>query len=448
MVTKSSPLNNMNPDDPQGTQMALALLFEQQPEILKKPVQAIHMAITGGIQSKTQRLAFNAMLKHALEEHAKNSALETETYSISREDLMRIIGYSSPNRKHLKDALMQMQKLTVQWDILRKDGDPLWASCVLLPFVAFDRDRVFYSYAPQIKPMLFDSKIYARLDLRIQRIFRLDSAAALYEWVNRFRTNPSKRTNEMPWQDWRWVIYGEIAETSILNEYKIFKRDKLKPAIKEINDKSDLTVELIENRDGSRSVKYLQFIVEEKQMFRALPDSDEKGEWEKRLDDLGLALRDRKKIMSTYTIETIDAHWRFTMARVNDKNQPPIKSPGAYLKRALEGNFAPEIVEKAPANGTQNLEAMRDIQTKFTHTRNAEAEAMFSEMPEADREAVIIEFNKAQESKAMQIPQAADQRTPRYMIPLFAWLATKHWGEPSVQDLFQFAMETGAITMK
>ncbi|WP_449406068.1 hypothetical protein [Massilia phosphatilytica] len=26
--------------------MALALLFEQKPEILKKPVQAVHMAIT------------------------------------------------------------------------------------------------------------------------------------------------------------------------------------------------------------------------------------------------------------------------------------------------------------------------------------------------------------------------------------------------------------------
>ena len=116
---------DMTPEETPGSQMALALLFDQQPEILKKPVQAIHMAITGGIQSKTQRLAFNAMLKHALEEHARNPGLETETYSISREELMRIIGYSSPNRKHLKEALTQMQKLTVQWDFLRKDGDPM-----------------------------------------------------------------------------------------------------------------------------------------------------------------------------------------------------------------------------------------------------------------------------------------------------------------------------------
>ena len=436
-------------DETAGSQMALALLFEQQPEILKKPVQAIHMAITGGIQNKTQRLAFNAMLKHALEEHAKNPDVNVDTYSISRLELMRIIDYTSPNRKHLKDALTQMQKLTVQWDFLQQDGDAMWASCVLLPFVGFDRDRVFYSYAPQIKPMLFDSKIYARLDLRIQRTFKLDPAAALYEWVNRFRTNPSKLTNEMVWEDWRWVIYGEVSETSVLNEYKLFKREKLKPAIKEINEKSDLTIELIENKDGGRSVKTLQFKVEEKAIFRleAPAESGERVEWEARLEDMGIGVRDRKKIMNAYSIAVIDATWRFTMTRVADKSQPAIKNIGAYMKRALEGKYAPEAVEAAPATPGQDLESMRDIQTKFTHHRNAEAEAMFKEMPAEDREAVIAEYNGVQANSATRIPEEIDKRIPRFMVPLYSWLAQKHWGEPTPQDIFQFAIESGAISV-
>ncbi len=436
-------------DETAGSQMALALLFEQQPEILKKPVQAIHMAITGGIQNKTQRLAFNAMLKHALEEHAKNPDVNVDTYSISRLELMRIIDYTSPNRKHLKDALTQMQKLTVQWDFLQQDGDAMWASCVLLPFVGFDRDRVFYSYAPQIKPMLFDSKIYARLDLRIQRTFKLDPAAALYEWVNRFRTNPSKLTNEMVWEDWRWVIYGEVSETSVLNEYKLFKREKLKPAIKEINEKSDLTIELIENKDGGRSVKTLQFKVEEKAIFRleAPAESGERAEWETRLEDMGIGVRDRKKIKNAYSIAVIDATWRFTMTRVADKSQPAIKNIGAYMKRALEGKYAPEAVEAAPSTPGQDLESMRDIQTKFTQHRNAEAEAMLKEMPAEDREAVIAEYNGAQANNATRIPEEIDKRIPRFMVPLYSWLAQKHWGEPTPQDIFQFAIESGAISV-
>ncbi|MFC0134352.1 replication initiation protein [Massilia eurypsychrophila] len=436
-------------DETAGSQMALALLFEQQPEILKKPVQAIHMAITGGIQNKTQRLAFNAMLKHALEEHAKNPSANVDTYSISRLELMRIIDYTSPNRKHLKDALTQMQKMTVQWDFLQQDGDAMWASCVLLPFVGFDRDRVYYSYSPQIKPMLLDSKIYARLDLRIQRTFKLDSAAALYEWVNRFRTNPSKRTNEMIWEDWRWVIYGEVNEKSVLHEYKLFKREKLKPAIKEINEKSDLTIELIENKDGGRSVKYLQFIVEEKPMFRldAPSSSNETAEWEKRLEEMGIGVRDRKKILTTYPVAVIDATWRFTMTRVADKSQVPVKNVGAYMKRALEGKYAPEVVEQTLAKPGEDLESMREIQIKFTQHRNAEAEAMWNEMPEGDRESAIAEYNETQSSNVTRIPVSPDKRIPRFMIPMYSWLAHKHWGEPSPQDIFQYAIETGAISV-
>ena len=439
----------MPDDEPAGSQMALALLFEQQPEILKKPVQAIHMAITGGIQNKTQRLAFNAMLKHALEEHAKNPDANVDTYSISRVELMRIIDYTSPNRKHLKDALTQMQKLTVQWDFLQQDGDAMWASCVLLPFVGFDRDRVYYSYAPQIKPMLFHSKIYARLDLRIQRTFRLDSAAALYEWVNRFRTNPSKLTNEMIWEDWRWVIYGEVTEKSVLNEYKLFKREKLKPAIKEINEKSDLTIEMFENKDGGRSVKHLQFKVEEKAIFRLDPpaESGETAEWETRLEDLGIGVRDRKKIISNYSIAVIDATWRFTMSRVADKSQPAIRNIGAYMKRALEGKYAPDPIEAGPATPGQDSASMREIQAKFMQHRNAEAEAMFQEMPFDDREAVIAEYNAAQVNSVTHVPENIDKRRARFMVPLYSWLGHKHWGEPTPQEIFQFAINTGAISV-
>ncbi|WP_426197596.1 replication initiation protein [Massilia sp. DWR3-1-1] len=436
-------------DETAGSQMALALLFEQQPEILKKPVQAIHMAITGGIQNKTQRLAFNAMLKHALEEHAKNPGVNVDSYSISRVELMRIIDYTSPNRKHLKDALLQMQKLTVQWDFLQQDGDAMWASCVLLPFVGFDRDRVYYSYSPQIKPMLFDSKIYARLDLRIQRTFKLDSSAALYEWVNRFRTNPSKLTNEMIWEDWRWVIYGEVNEKSVLNEFKLFKREKLKPAIKEINEKSDLTIELIENKDGGRSVKYLQFRVEEKSIFRieAPADSGEKAEWETRLEEMGIGVRDRKKIMSAYSTAVIEATWRFTMTRVADKSQTAIKNIGAYMKRALEGKFAPESAEPAPAAAGQDVKSMREIQSNFTRHRTSEAEAMFKEMPADDRDAVIAEYNELQTNSATRIPEEVEKQGARFMVPLYSWLAVRHWGEPTPQDIFQFAIESGAISV-
>ncbi|MFD2274277.1 hypothetical protein ACFS07_33320 [Undibacterium arcticum] len=70
----------------------------------------------------------------------------------------------------------------------------------------------------------------------------------------------------MPWTEWRWAIYGSIDATSTLNQYKYFKKDKLLPAIREINLRSDITIELIEVKDGRR-VADLQFIVQEKANF-------------------------------------------------------------------------------------------------------------------------------------------------------------------------------------
>jgi plasmid replication initiation protein len=428
----------------------LALLYEQEPEILKKPVQAVHMAVTGGIQSRTQRLAFNAMLKHALEVHAKDPNKVQDTYWVSRTELMRIIDYKSPNRRHLKEALSQMQKLTVKWDFLQQDGESLWASCVLLPFVGFDSDRIYYSYAPQVKPLLFDSKIYARLDLRIQRSFVLDASAALYEWVNRFRTNPGRLTTEMTWEDWRWVIYGEINETSSYTEYKIFKREKLKPAISEINEKSDLTIELIENKDGGRSVKYLQFVVKEKEVFRPEIETEQeaKAEWDKRLEDFGLSARDRKKIFATYSLKDIEAHWKLTVDRVNDKSQKPLKSQVAYLKRALEGRYAADATPPASAQPQgQPLGSLAEIQAAFMQARNDEAEKMFREMLEVDRDAAVAEYNAAQESDISRVPTGGDKRLPRHMIPFYAWLARKYWGEPDANEVFQFAIRTGAVSL-
>lgn len=438
-------------EDPSGSQLALALLYEQEPEILKKPVQAVHMAITGGIQSKTQRLAFNAMLKHALEVHAKEPGKVIDTYSISRSELMRMIDYTSPNRRHLKEALSQMQKLTVKWDFLGQDGDAMWASCVLLPFVGFDRDNIYYSYAPQVKPMLFDSKIYARLDLRIQRGLHLNVTAALYEWVNRYRTNPGKLTAEMTWENWRWCIYGEIDDSSVLHEYKVFKRTKLKPAIAEINERSDLNIELIENKDGGRSVKYLQFVVEEKPLFRLETDVDQeaKAEWDKRLEDFGLTKRDRTKVLTAYSLSDIDAAWRFTVDRVNDKSQQPLKSPAAYLKRALEGRYAVDATAKAapaPAAAQSNLNSIADLQTAFNHQRNNDAAQMFAEMPDSDRVAVVKEFN-LQAHNIHLVPEEFERWLPRHAIPFYSWLAEKYWGTPDAQELMEFALRSGAVSL-
>lgn len=435
-------------DMPAGPVQFSLALFDNRPDILKKPVQAVHMAITGGVQNKTQRLAFNAMLKNAHTWHASNPGQTKDVYEISRQKLMQMIEYTSPNRKHLKEALKQMQKMTVEWDLLRQDGDKSWGSTVLLPTVGFDEDKVFYSYAAEIKPMLLDSSTWARLDLSIQRQFRLDASAALYEWINRFRNNPSHVTNEMPWEDWRWAIHGPIEPGSIFNEYKNFKRKKLNPAIAEINDISDLIIELVEVREGRRSIKTLRFIVNEKQHF-ALPKEDDlnNSDWEEKLKEMKLPIKERRRILATYSGEVIDAHYRYTMARVSDSRQPKVLSIAKYFIHSIDNGYAnaqAKEVKQPEITG----DAMASIESQFVAERNTEAAGMFAEMATDQKEAIIAEYNALQTEKAYRIPDTPSKRVARFLVPFYAWLAKKTWDPPSAQELFEFALKHGMIEFR
>lgn len=434
----------------QPTQFSLAL-FDSKPEILKKPVQAVHMAVTAGQQTRIQRLAFNVMLKHAHDWHANNPGADCDIYEISRAELMAKIAYTSPNRAHLKATLKAMQKQTVEWDILRQGGGELWASTVLLPTVAFDNDKVYYSYAPAIKPMLLDSSTYSRLDIAIQRQFRLDCSAALYEWCNRFRNNPSKLTNEAPWQEWRWVIYGHVEDNSALQEYKYFKKRKLLPAIAEINALSDLEVELIEVREGSRRVKNLQFKVTVKEHYfpedqdGAANDAGWKRAWDTKMKELKVPVKDRTRILATYSETVIEAHYHYTMARMEDTTQEKLLHPGKYFVRAIDEGYA-EADVKVEKPKPERMD-LRALETAFAEERTTEAQRMFQEMTTEQQDESITNYNAQLTDKALAITDSKSRRTNRYMVPFYMWLANNTWPAPSVQEILEFAVRKGLVTL-
>lgn len=424
------------------------MLFDNRPDMLKKPVQAIHMQVSGGVQNKTQRLAWNAMLKNAQKWHATNPDKDTNIYEITRKELVEMIGYTSTNYKHLRSVLQQMQKLTVEWDILKQDGDSIWASCVMMPLVSFDETKIYYSYESSIKPALFSSKIWALLDLSMQRRLKKDSSTALYEWVARYKDNPSKRTNVMRWEDWRWVIYGPVHDTSILNQYKEFNRDKLKPAIQEINAKTDLNITLLTEYGPNKEVTTLQFIVEKKPAFEVEDTSkDDALEWDEKLKDLGLTARARKKVLAAYKLDVIEAHYRYTLNRINDKNQEAVRNVSTYFVHAIEQNYASNLIVPKPAP-VNHEDMLKDLEGEFKAERSREAASMFAEMSEEEQEKLISQYNDFQTKKADIIPARDKKRSTAVIVPFYAWLAEKTWGKPSASDVLSYAIQKGKLDLR
>lgn len=432
---------------PGESQYALDFYIPERQEILKKPVEAVHMSVSGGLLTKTQRVAWNALLKHAHLLHAKDPNLKVDTYSIPRRTLMEAIGYTSGNRKHLKVTLTQMQTYKCQWDIHASDGNPLWASCVLLPMVGFDDDFIYWSFAPQIKPLLLDPIKFARLDLAVQRKLKSDSAAALYEYVARYQG--IKKTVSLPWETWRTIIYGTVEPDSMYQEYKMFKRRKLLPAVDEINELSEFVIELVELKNGTRRVTDLMFRIALKEQAKPTLANEPSKKTDILLESLGLSDIQRKKIVARYTPAQIQAAYDYTMKRDADTSQEKVKDLGAYFRVAIENEYAAVDAESEPESPAPvQSNPMAEIQTAFNSQRTDEATGLFAELNESEQEALLAEYNAEQTSAAAKIPSTRDKRKNRHMIPFYVWYAKRTWGEPSHEELFAFGITNGYISVK
>ena len=343
--------------------------------------------------------------------------------------------------------VLDMQDIKASWDVLNTNGEEAWASCVLLPFVSCDEDFVTYAFVNHIEPMLFESAIYSKLDLVIQRNLKLDASRKLYDWINRYRTNPGQLINKSKWVFWRKILNASSNDDSYTKEYKVFKRDKLKPALKEINEISDILVEMIEDKEGTRSIQSLQFRVQEKPKFAS--ESEEKDsihgasiDLEMELAKLTISSYYKKKIIDKYPVPIIIANIDYTVKRILSR-QETIKNQGAYLLSACESNYAGASLKpvqtdsKKKSNEAQTAEIMDAIHKE----RKINAENMFAEMDAQDREESIQLFNSEQLNQEMCIPKDISKRKNMHLIPFYVWLANHTWGEPTPMEIVEFTLK-------
>src|SRR5450830_373551 len=431
-------------------QFTLQLFNNAVVDLYKKPVQVSQMLVNNGIMTGQQVKAWNLLLKNAKEQNDEIKAsgsrhLSGQTFRIDRITLMEQMGYTSTNRKPFKDALKAMQSLQATWDVLKADGNNQWTNCVLIPYISIDNEFVHYSFVEQIQPMLFESKIYSKLDLQQQRKLKLDAAIRLYDWVSRYKSNPGNLTASHEWQIWRHIIYGEIDSNSYLTEYKIFKRDKLIPAINEINQETDLLLKLIEDRQGARSIKNLQFLIQEKpKIDESMPTQsvrdDATFDINTEFEALGITKHYATKIKKNFSISLIKANVEYLKERLKNSTNDPIRNKGAYLVSACESNYAGFTGEVIDNTNNDNGKNVQDILTLFNKQRTDQAIAMFGEMSDIEQTSLISEYNQSNVMDEAKIPLDVSERLNRHMIPFFGWLAKKTWGDPSHQEIIEFTL--------
>lgn len=416
---------------------------------LRKAQEAIAMTPRpGSTLTLLTRKLFNVMI--AL---AQQQGVDKEVYKAPLADIVSEAKFNSNDTELVKVHLRKMLETVVEWNSSGPEGRR-WGGTSLLGYVEIIEDPhtrkcdIEWGYIGKIKRRMLQPDVYAKLSLQFLTTLRSTSSIALYEICARYAGSPGAITMRQPWEWWRPVLTG-VADSDDKEGgwkiYKYFKRDVLKSSMREINQITDIEVELIEHTIGRR-VLDLQFRVSRKAQkgFEFQESNILNMRLYNEMIALGLKEREAEDAFGNYEEGVIKACVDATHERM--KKQPALDSTAAYLKSALKKGWAKPLTEQVPALPKQEKKKKIDRKTAMSMLigkRSTEAEALFGTREDAAllldefttdklpllNDTVLKSFNKSGlESKLVR-------------VQFFQWLGIKLWGEPSDRDLVDFLLD-------
>lgn len=376
------------------------------PDIYKAHQAVAILPAQGSRITLLMRRFFNVLLQHAQHSGAK------ETYQVEFSNVLGDAGYTSNNFEVAKGVLRSMANTTVEWNIVNEKPDSNgvvkdWGITTLLSHarVVQMRNRLLleWSYSPVMRQEILDPKRYVPLSLRIYGTIKTGSAAALYEICMRYLTNINGVTNKAEVEWWRPRITGVALKDESPLEYKYFKRDVLLPAIKEINEITDIEIELLEFKTG-RKITHLQFVTKAKpqQSFdleQAMDIVD--PDLMRRILAIGASAEVANKIYTDYDEDTLRETLNYVEKRIQKGG---VDSPVALFRHALkkgygrtdsEAEVATPTTKPKKAGTSQGLAAVSQEDTERLQKSN-EAQAYIAALDTASRKKLLDIFAASQ----------------------------------------------------
>jgi hypothetical protein len=364
--------------------------------VLKKPVQALVMIPKVGKLTVVARKLYNVVLHSALQQIAefKNLGKEvpaTHLFSARLRDLLDPIEAGTSNLTALaKIHFKEMLNTQIEWDSPEAKKGSIWGASHLLSEANLKYELgvdskvapliAEWAFPPSIMKTLVDPELYAQLN--IFQIAKLTSyeTLVLYEICTRYRTNFEGLTNKNA-PEW-WVRALSNKQPSIDPETNIpkvrpwakFKDDKIKEAIAEINSKTDLDIELIEERAGKK-ITAVQFKVTRKESDAAEEISTLKlsSDIAEQVAKLGLSIDKVLGLVKNGLSENVLKVGLLKLeARIAREELEPIDSKMAYLKSVVMGadkhiakTTVPDEKKASPPSSTIPLNSKEQIRAQI-----------------------------------------------------------------------------------
>ncbi|MBY5974762.1 replication initiation protein [Ferrimonas balearica] len=231
---------------------------------VKKHVAAIHVS---GKLTLLQRKLSNVLLLNAYD-----TLVSQQVHRIDARTLCLMIGYNSNDMDTLKASLRGLAETVAEWDMLDADGQQEWGVSALLSYAKLKGGVCEYAYSPALAEKLNDPKVFALINLNIQRRFTSGHALALYENCYRF-----VRTGSTGW--WSLDLFRRlmgVADSPYYETYKHLNAKIIKPAVAEVNKTSNIVV-TPETRKMGRTVTDIRFKIAENPQLAILDIDDGAG---------------------------------------------------------------------------------------------------------------------------------------------------------------------------
>ena len=327
--------------------------------------------------SLLQRRAWNVLLANAY-----NELPDKEIHSVSIVELAAKLGFGDGNQEYLKEVLKSIVDCKVEWNVLDKDKKEEWGVASLLAEVRIREGICFYQFPHTLRLKLYNPRIYAKLNLRLQNQFRSRYALVLWEiCFDYFDTDRDQgETPFIPLETFKSLMGLEETDYPV---FKVLNRDLIKPAIKEINDLTNYLVEVEPKRLGRR-IGELKFRITKAKTVEQIPIQESLFPDIENLSPVAVELI-QAEIDRKVALEIADRDWDF----VSPEKLP---EPGTYpdflgyvaekiemsLDAAAVKNRAGYIVEAIREN-YQDAEIQKQRQARAEKVREKELEDLTAE---------------------------------------------------------------------
>ena len=372
---------------------------------VKKHVAAIHVS---GKLTLLQRKLSNVLLLNAYD-----TLISRHKHQIDARTLCLMIGYNSNDMETLKQSLKGLAETVAEWDMLDATGRQEWGVSSMLSYAKLKGGICEYAYSPALDEKLQDPKVFAQINLNIQRRLSAGHALARYENCYRF-----VRTGSTGW--WSLDLFRRLMGVDGSSYYEIFKHLNakiIKPAVAEVNKTSNIII-TPEIRKQGRAVVEIRFRIKENPQLAILDIEDGEGlrhgKVYARLRELGVGDRLARQWLSAHGEDEIVAKLDYVETRQN------VKSKVGYLTAALDGDFGEDRAGEDITPPSPRAERLRRI-------LNA-VKARTPTQRDADKR---LFFSKLSDNRAR-----ADFEAHGWMSPLNAERVAAFWMELS-PELFE-----------